>query len=435
MGTYQSWKAYQAELKKMARRKKVITGGLWLAAPLLLIALGCFFYRVDLSSGMFSIVGGSETKPDAFPFTKEDFWHLIDPKSILNASKTTLEIENADNIYRIETTLDKRFQRTMTKKLRASGSPAVAFVAIDPSDGEIRSLVEFKNNDWADYVSLCGGFPAASIFKIISAAAAIEDCDFSAETMLSFNGRKHTLYKNQLKDGTNRYTNRVSLKQSFAQSINPAFGKLGIFQLKKGLLSEYAFRFGFNELIDFELPIEPSGFTIGDNPYQWAEIACGFNRSTVISPIHGAVIAAAVLNGGKLIAPSIVKEMADEDNRTVYKNGPHIIRQAISPKTSQELKKLMTETVARGTSRRTFRGYRRDRTLSKLVIGGKTGSIKNRSDNLLYDWFVGFGEEKKGSRKLAIAVLVVHDKLLRARAQEYARIGLREYFRYPPHMS
>ena len=100
--------------------------------------------------------------------------------------------------------------------------------------------------------------------------------------------------------------------------------------------------------------------------------------------------------------------------------------------TSQELKKMMNETITRGTSRRAFRGIRRDRVLSKLIIGGKTGSIKNQSDDLLFDWFVGFGEEKKGSRKLAIAVLVVHDKLLRARAQEYARISLREYFKAPP---
>jgi membrane peptidoglycan carboxypeptidase len=124
--------------------------------------------------------------------------------------------------------------------------------------------------------------------------------------------------------------------------------------------------------------------------------------------------------------------MTDDNDNTVYKGKPRIIRRVISPKTSQELKKLMTETVYRGTSRRTFRGHRRDRVLSKLLLGGKTGSIKNKTDTLLYDWFVGFGEEKKGTRKLAIAVLVVHDKLLRARAQEYARIALKEYFKHPP---
>ncbi|MBW2194480.1 MAG: hypothetical protein JRF37_02630 [Deltaproteobacteria bacterium] len=66
--------------------------------------------------------------------------------------------------------------------------------------------------------------------------------------------------------------------------------------------------------------------------------------------------------------------------------------------------------------------------MSKLLIGGKTGSIKNRSNELLYDWFVGFGIEKGGAKKLALAVLVVHGKLLRARAQEYARLALRYYF-------
>jgi beta-lactamase class D len=66
--------------------------------------------------------------------------------------------------------------------------------------------------------------------------------------------------------------------------------------------------------------------------------------------------------------------------------------------------------------------------LSNLVLGGKTGSIKNETDKWLYDWFVGYGAEKAGSRKLALAVLVVHGELLRARAHEYARLALKYYF-------
>jgi len=50
--------------------------------------------------------------------------------------------------------------------------------------------------------------------------------------------------------------------------------------------------------------------------------------------------------------------------------------------------KLMDATISRGTSRRAFKGYRRDRVLSGLSLGGKTGSIKNETDEWLFDWFV-----------------------------------------------
>jgi peptidoglycan glycosyltransferase len=89
----------------------------------------------------------------------------------------------------------------------------------------------------------------------------------------------------------------------------------------------------------------------------------------------------------------------------------------------------MAATVSYGTCSRTFRGYRRDRILSKLVIGGKTGSINNKSNELHYDWFVGFCEEKNGPKKLALAALVVHNKLLREKAQVFARLAMKYYFK------
>jgi beta-lactamase class D len=51
--------------------------------------------------------------------------------------------------------------------------------------------------------------------------------------------------------------------------------------------------------------------------------------------------------------------------------------------------------------------------LSKLNIGGKSGSIDNKAHDARYDWFVGFAEEKDG-----------HE-----RASHYARMAMKQYFR------
>jgi cell division protein FtsI/penicillin-binding protein 2 len=219
------------------------------------------------------------------------------------------------------------------------------------------------------------------------------------------------------------------LKDSFAQSINPVFGKLGARELGKSILEKYAEAFGFNRKIAFELPISPSEVTISDEPYRCAEIASGFNRLTTLSPVHGAMIAGIMLNHGRLIEPTIVEKVVDDDGRTIYRGRSETLNQAISPEASEIVHQLMRATVRSGTSRKAFRGYRRDRVLSKLIIGGKTGSINNKTQDARIDWFVGFGEEKDGPKKLAVAVVVAHEKYIGIRASRYARMAIRYYFR------
>jgi cell division protein FtsI/penicillin-binding protein 2 len=361
--------------------------------------------------------------------TKSDLRGLIDPDALCNGADGRIDIICSGKFFSIETTLDKGLQSYMLKEIQASQSPMIGFVAMDPATGRILSMVDSKRVNGEKNICLSSRFPAASIFKIVSAAAAIDRCNISADTKLTYNGRRHTLYRNQLNSRTNRHTNSISLKTSFATSINPVFGKLGIFRLKRDLLEEYAIRFGFNQPIDFELPVEISRISIRDDPYNWAEVACGFNRETLISPIHGAMMAAVIINDGRLVEPTIIGCITDDKENPVYIGTADIVRQVISREASQEMQELMSATISRGTCSGTFKGYRRDRILSKLSIGGKTGSISDISDELHYDWFVGFCAEKAGTKKLALAVLVVHDELLREKAQEFARRAMRCYFR------
>jgi cell division protein FtsI/penicillin-binding protein 2 len=433
MDNYQRWRQYQKKLQRKDLQRKRLKQSLWLFSLLVGVVLAVQFSKTNLSIGWLNTSSDEEHRSENGSmgfglFGDKDLASLIDTSDLLNGPDGTAGFRYSGKAYSVETTLDADLQGYMTRKIEAARSPLIGFVAIDPTTGHVVTMIDRKITHELENVGQSSTFPAASIFKIISATAAIDRGNLSADSTLTYNGRSHTLYKNQLKNGSNRYTNSVSLKDSFAKSINPAFGKLGVFCLKKDLLAEYALRFGFNQPINFELPVEPSRFSIDDDPYHWAEIACGFNRDTLISPIHGAMIASAVVNGGKLVEPKIVKHITDSKRNLVYSGGDRVARQVMSPETSQEMMTLMAATISQGTSKRAFRGYRRDRVLSNLVLGGKTGSIKNETDKWLYDWFVGYGAEKAGSRKLALAVLVVHGELLRARAHEYARLALKYYF-------
>jgi len=299
---------------------------------------------------------------------------------------------------------------------------------MDPAPGKILSMVSFNKTNPSDNPCLDNKFPAASIFKIVTASAAIEKYGFSSDHVFTYNGMKHTLYKSQLKDRTSRYTNRITFKDAFAQSVNPVFGKIGSLYLGKDTLEEYAKAFGFNRDINFEIIVDPSCVALSDRPYQWAEIASGFNNKTKISPLHGAMMASAIINQGRLLEPTIIDRIVNEKGRIIYKGKLVAMSQAMAPNASQTLNRLMANTIEKGTGRKAFRRFRKDKILSRLNIGGKTGSIDNKIHDARYDWFVGFAEEKNGDEKIALSIIVAHEKYIGLRAAYYARIAMKKYF-------
>jgi peptidoglycan glycosyltransferase len=323
-------------------------------------------------------------------------------------------------------------QNYLFDQMDRKNSRYIGIVVMEADTGRVLAMVGFDKTDPDGNPCLCSEFPAASIFKIVTAASAVDTCGLTADSKLRFNGYKHTLYKRQLQDRVNRYTHTVSFKDAFAQSINPVFGKIGTLRLGKPLLAQSAEAFGFNETLDFELPLDSSHFYIDDQPYNWAEVASGFNQKTTISPLHGAVMATAVLNEGFMVTPSLVDQIVDPEGKILYSWQPPSRQPAMSPKASTVLSQLMEATIRSGTGRKAFRGYRRDKILSRLEIGGKTGSIDNPTHDVRYDWFVGFAREREGQGQLAVAVLVAHEKYIGIRAGQYARMAITRYFRNHP---
>lgn len=392
--------------------------------------------------GVYSVFNTNAARPNPGspddkkgPIVKDD---LMDKKAIqallLDHDLATLENQRFKFVrdgktFRAQTSLDLRLHNFLSSRLDRKHARWIGIVVMKPSSGRIVTMIGYDKSEPTRNPCTDNRFPAASIFKIITASAAIEKCDYVPETMMMYNGSKYTLYKSQLKKKKNRYTHRVSFKNSFAQSINPVFGKIGVHCLNKSDLENYSAAFGFNQHIPFELPLPPSRISISDDPYNWAEIASGFNRETKLSPVHGALLTAAVVNNGWLVEPTVIDHIMDESGKVVYQSRRISIRQAITPEASEILRDLMTATVKNGTPRKHFRRSRRDKVLSKLTIGGKTGSIYNQSRNAKIDWFVGFAQNNGSSEQIAISVMVAHGKYIGKKATDYARMAIREYFK------
>jgi cell division protein FtsI/penicillin-binding protein 2 len=439
------WKAYQQARQREARRRQLKDAAKYSAVLLVLLSasfivlgeLGTLssdslrHVHQNLLSG---ITPGKFSGNDASRLSKTDLHTILSEQNLLNLQHEKFDLMAGDQRLRIDTTLDIPLQNYIIHQIQKKsavkrGRPKyIGIVAMEPGTGKILAMAGYDNTGSGSNPCTNADIPAASVFKIVTAAAAIEEGRLNPNSSLHYNGRKYTLYKSQLKETRNKYTRRSTLRESFAQSINPVFGKMGK-HLGKDALAEYGSALGFNRYIPFEIPLAPSSLTLSDEPYQWAEIASGFNRETTISPLHAALMAAAVVNQGNLPEPTIIEYINDTSGQFVYQSDTNVIDQAFTSTTSKKLNHLMKATIESGTCREKFRGYQKDPVLSRLNIGGKSGSINNKQGDARIDWFVGYASEKNGHEKLALAVVVAHGKYRGVRAAQYARMVMKQHFK------
>jgi cell division protein FtsI/penicillin-binding protein 2 len=288
-----------------------------------------------------------------------------------------------------------------------------AAVVLEPGTGRVLSLVSYTREGEAaigDNLFCSNVFPAASIFKIVTSAGAIEKLGIGAQSIIRIRGANHTLYQSQLQKDLSACSREVTLEESFAYSINPAFARMGLFYIGSRGLEQFAERFGFNEPIRFELPCDNSIFVNSDSAFTVAELASGFNQKTCMSPVFAALMASAVSNHGRIFLPTLVDSITDlTSHEKVYQRERQLWKKAVEPRTAEELVTLMRKVAEYGTARKAFRYLKQSYQFDVIDYGGKTGSVDK--DQLgRVDWFVGFCRHRTNHRlHIAMGIVTVHD--------------------------
>ena len=153
----------------------------------------------------------------------------------------SLDWQGQSVLTNIEYTLNPSLQAAADKLLKSYKPDYAAIVAIDPTTGQILTMSSFHRDGHQENLTLRGSFPAASIFKVVTATAAIDRYDIKPEHEITFNGGSYTLYKkNVLSDQINRWTRHVTLREAFARSFNTAFGRLGNKYMTPNDILDYA---------------------------------------------------------------------------------------------------------------------------------------------------------------------------------------------------
>jgi cell division protein FtsI/penicillin-binding protein 2 len=275
--------------------------------------------------------------------------------------------------------------------------------------------------------TLKASFPAASIFKIITASAALEKYGLSPEMELGYTGANYTLYKKNLFNENPRWARWISLRQAFSKSINIFFGRMTLKFMQPGDLIEFAEKYNFNKPLNADFPVEYSSASLSsEDQYQVAEVASGFNSKNTLSPVHGAMLAAAIANDGNMPAPYMIESLVKDDGSAVYMAKVLQLGQPISMATATQLRSMMSDTVETGTSRKSFKELTKKKSFNVIEMGGKTGSLMGSNPKGKTDWFVGFG--RLGPRMIAVAAVTVNKNQWKVKSSYIAQKLIREYF-------
>ena len=314
-----------------------------------------------------------------------------------------------------------RLQQGLEKLLADYRVPMGAVVLLDPRTGRVLAMAEHVEKGPRTHIALQPIAPAASVFKIVTSAALLEK-GMSPEDEVCFHGGRHRIQKALLTDNPRRDRMCLSLASALGKSANVVFAKLAGRDLSTELLRSEAHRFLFNAPIPFAWPVEPSPARFSDDPFELATTAAGFGPVR-LSPLHGALIASIVANGGRFVPPRLV-DAVDGVPVAAAAEGQPVIR----PEVAAALARMMETTITQGTARKIFR---RDRTsrrsaLREVTVAGKTGSLAEATPYRDYSWFVGFAPVD--DPQVAVAVAVVNERLWRVKAPFVAHEALKAYF-------
>jgi|LakMenEpi03Aug12_release.lakeMendotaPanAssembly.Ray.scaffolds.fasta_scaffold06265_15 peptidoglycan glycosyltransferase len=323
-------------------------------------------------------------------------------------------------------TIDPELQEYVSRVVDQAQASHVAVVAMNPRTGAILAIAG-KSKTIPD-IEYHAGFPAASLFKVVTAAAAVEQAGIKPDSVISYRGGTYTLNEWNYIPDARRDRQSMTVADALGRSCNPVFGHLGSRYLNGSILQKYAHLFGFNRSIDLEVPLPSSQASIPqESLYELSRTAAGFGEVR-ISPVHAAVIMSGVANGGLMPRPQMVEKIVSPDGSVIHESNPEALQRIVQPQTARLLMDMMEHTTTVGTSRREFmRGSKP--TLGNLRVAGKTGTLKGTDPVGLNNWFIGAAP--MDNPELAVSVITV-DPRYSSKASHLGRLVIQRHFNINP---
>jgi peptidoglycan glycosyltransferase len=242
-------------------------------------------------------------------------------------------------------------------------------------------------------------YPPGSTFKVVTAAAALENGKASDidDPTDSPDPLPLPLSTTKLVNEGGIHCKNVSLREALRVSCNTVFGDLSDKVGNEDMIKQ-AEKFGFNKEQFTPVRSAASVYPEDNRPQN---ILDGIGQgSTAATPLQMAMVASAIANDGKLMKPYMVDQLKSSSLDTIERTDPEELDQAVSPETAQKLQQMMETVVQSGTGTKA--------QIPNVTVGGKTGTAQHGVDNSEkpYAWFLSYAKLPDGSSPVAVAVVV-----------------------------
>lgn len=306
----------------------------------------------------------------------------------------------------IALTVDAALQKLAMELL---GSRRGAVVLLDPRTGAVRVMASSPSYDpnhldenWSRLVkdeasplmnrAAQGAYPPGSTFKVVTAAGALAanpdlaNKTFNCQGYLMVNGYKLTDLA---------VHGEVNLTKALAVSCNTTFAQLGLNLGADGFYRAVK-AFGLEQDPALEIPVRPGTLAPTGKmiPTELASSAIG-QGEVLVSPLHMALVAAAIANKGVIMHPYLVETVKDSLGETVQRAATRPWLTATTPQISGVIREGMVEAVKYGTAGAA--------AVAGMQVAGKTGSAENARGRT-HAWFIGFAPADQP--RLAIAIVL-----------------------------
>lgn len=298
------------------------------------------------------------------PMAKEEMNINLDGKNLF------LTIDN-DIQYILNDEMRKKFKETKSEEAYA--------IIINPNNGEILALSNLRKNM---KILRNGVFQnqlePGSIFKPIVMSAALDDGFINKKSKFDIKDGKITKYNHTIKEASRSTKGVLTLKEILAKSSNVAMVMISdLFSNEK--MEEYLINYGLYNKTNVDFPFEKKPYTTPS--YKWDGLkknTIAFGQGVAVTPVQMVTAFSAIVNGGTLYRPFLVKKITDENGVVIRRNVPKVTGHPISKETSAYMRELLENVVNNGGGKHAkLNGYRiGGKTGTAQISGGKSGYIK-----------------------------------------------------------
>ncbi|MBP9838955.1 MAG: penicillin-binding protein, partial [Proteobacteria bacterium] len=253
----------------------------------------------------------------------------------------------------------------------------------------------------------------------------VEQKGLNGDDTIYFRGGNYTISQNNYYPDERLDRRQITFADALGKSINPAFARVALNNLTSSSLERFAHAYLFNQNIPFDVPIEVSQFVRPETDYEIARTAAGFGPVT-LSPLHAALITAAIANKGTMMRPYFIEKVTSEDGKLKYSATPYPIKVSVLSSTAKELLQMMEATVESGTARKQFIKLTNPFLLNNS-IAAKTGTLSNTNPKGICHWFVVAAPVE--DPEIVMSVLIVDPGYVRIKSSFIAKELLEYYFR------